>query len=110
MRMTDEFLYLYEWLRENKRKKRLNAIMNSACFFGHHRRVAKHTAWSLRRDGQGRVGKEVQEVGTSPNGTDGTQGERMQEIIRGIVETGNNVHTRAARLQLILFSKDIGAF
>jgi hypothetical protein len=27
-----------------------------------------------------------------------------------IVETRNNAHTRAARLQLILFSKDIGAF
>jgi hypothetical protein len=26
------------------------------------------------------------------------------------VETRNNVHTRPARLQLILFSKDIGAF
>jgi hypothetical protein len=33
-------------------------------------------------------------------------------ILRGficIVETRNNAHTREARLQLILFSKDIGA-
>jgi hypothetical protein len=31
-------------------------------------------------------------------------------VIKGIVETGNNVHTRAVRLQLILFSKTFGAF
>ncbi len=36
----------------------------------------------------------------------------IENIIENLhnVETRNNAHTKAARLQLILFSKDIGAF
>jgi hypothetical protein len=56
----------------------------SACFVGHHRRVAKHTAWPVRRDDQGMVvEQELLEVGTSPKGTDVPQGAGVQEIIEG---------------------------
>jgi hypothetical protein len=45
-------------IERNERKKRLNVLI----------------AWPPRRGSQGKVGKKVQEVGTSPNGTDGTAG------------------------------------
>jgi hypothetical protein len=34
----------------------------------------------------------------------------MENTLKDIVETGNDLYNTAVRLQLILFSKDIGAF